>query len=55
MHRFTVDDYLLQTTKERMLLIIPKRRMFSWKDQGGKWLDWLHSILGWFSTDFRKM
>ena len=24
-------------------------------DQGGKWLNWLHSILGWFSTDFRKL
>ena len=23
--------------------------------QGGKWLDWLHSILGRFSTDFRKL
>ena len=23
-------------------------------DQGEKWLNWLHSILGWFSTDFRK-
>ena len=23
--------------------------------QGGKWLNWLHSILGWFSTDFRKL
>ena len=22
--------------------------------QGGKWLNWLHSILGRFSTDFRK-
>ena len=21
----------------------------------GKWLNWLHSILGWFSTDFRKL
>ena len=24
-------------------------------DQGGKWLNWLHSILGRFSTDFRKL
>ena len=23
--------------------------------QGGKWSNWLHSILGWFSTDFRKL
>ena len=24
-------------------------------DKGGKWLEWLHFILGWFSTDFRKL
>ena len=24
-------------------------------DQGGKWLNWLHPILGRFSTDFRKL
>ena len=23
--------------------------------QGGRWLNWLHSILGRFSTDFRKL
>ena len=23
--------------------------------QGGNWLNWLHSILGWFSTGFRKL
>ena len=23
--------------------------------RGGKWLNWSHSILGWFSTDFRKL
>ena len=44
MHRFALGDYLLQITKERMLLM-----------QGGKWLNWLHSILGRFSTDFRKL
>ena len=27
MHRFAVGDYLLQTTKERMLLITSKERM----------------------------
>ena len=31
MHRFTVGDYLLQTTKERMLLITSKRRMLHLK------------------------
>ena len=24
-------------------------------DQGGKWLSWLHSILGRYSSDFRKL
>ena len=27
MHRFTTGDYLLRTTKDRMLLITSKRRM----------------------------
>ena len=45
--------YLLQITKERMLLITSKRRMLQIK--GEKWLNWLHSILGRFSTDFRKL
>ena len=49
----TVGDYLLHTTKDRMLLITSKRRMLQF--WGGKWLNWLHSILGWFSTDFRKL
>ena len=53
MHRFTTGDYLLQTTKDRKLLITPKRRMLQLK--GEKWLNWLHSILGRFSTDFRKL
>ena len=51
MHRFTVRDYLLQITKERMLLITSKKDV---TDQREKWLNWLHSILGRFSTDFRK-
>ena len=53
MHRFTIGDYLLQTTKDRMLVITSKRRMLQLKR--GKWLNWLHSILGWFSTDLRKL
>ena len=44
MHRFALGDYLLQITKKRMLQM-----------QGKKWLNWLHSILGRFSTDFRKL
>ena len=53
MHRFTVGDYLLQTTKDKNTA-----NYFKEKDvtaQGGKWLNWLHSILGRFSTDFRKL
>ena len=34
-HGFTVDDYLLQTTKERMLLITSKRRMLQIKGKSG--------------------
>ena len=49
---FTVGDYLLQITQERMLLITSKKNV---ADQGEKWLNWLHSILGRFSTDFRKL
>ena len=52
-HRFAVGDYLLQITKERMLLITSKKRMLQM--QGEKWLNWLHSILGRFSTDFMKL
>ena len=50
MHRFTVRDYLLQTTKDRMLLITSKRRMLQFK--GG---NCSHSVFGWFSIDFRKL
>ena len=35
MHRFTVGDYLLQTTKERMLLIISKKRVLQIKEESG--------------------
>ena len=34
-HRFTVGDDLLQTTKERMLLITSKRRMLQIKGESG--------------------
>ena len=30
-HRFTIGDYLLQTTKDRMLLITSQRRMLQLK------------------------
>ena len=35
MHRFTVGDSLLETTKERMLLITSKRRMLQIKGESG--------------------
>ena len=35
MHRFTVGDYLLEITKERMLLITSKRRMLQIKGESG--------------------
>ena len=35
MHRFTVGDCLLQTTKDRMLLITSKRRMLQIKGESG--------------------
>ena len=35
MHRFAVGDYLLQITKERMLLITSKRRMLQIKGKSG--------------------
>ena len=50
MHRFTTGDYLLRTTKDRILLITSKRRMLT--ARGG---NWSHFIRGWFSTDFRKL
>ena len=53
MHRFTVGGYLLQITQGRRLLITTKKRIL--QVQGEKWLNWLHSILGRFSTDFRKL
>ena len=37
---------------DRILLITSKRRMLQLK--GRKWLNWLHSILGRFGTEFRK-
>ena len=35
MHRFTVGDYLLRTTKDRMLLITSKRRILQLKGESG--------------------
>ena len=33
MHRFTTGDYLLRTTKDRILLITSKRRMLQLKGE----------------------
>ena len=52
MQRFTVGDYLLQITKERIANYFKVKDV---TDHGGKLLNWLHSILGRFSTDFRKL
>ena len=41
MHRFAVGDYLLQITKERMLLITSKRRMLQFPTTGGKVVEWV--------------
>ena len=54
MHRFAVGDYLLHTdNKGQNVADYFKEKDVT--DQGEKWLNWLHSILGRFSTDFRKL
>ena len=53
MHRLALGGYLLQKTKERMLLITSEEGYLQMQRE--KWLNWLHSILGRFSTDFRKL
>ena len=35
MYRFTIGDYLLQKTKDRILLITSKRRMLQLKGETG--------------------
>ena len=52
MHRFVQDGYLLQTTKERMLLNTSKKIFANVK---GKAVKPVHSILGMFSSNFRKL
>ena len=53
MHRFTLAGYLLQKTKERMLLITSKRRIFA--KVKGKVVGLVTLILPRFSIDFRKL
>ena len=52
MHRFTLGGYLLQKTKERMLLITSKRKDSYVK---GKVVKLVTLILGRFSIEFRKL
>ena len=55
MHRFTLDDYLLQITKEKEVAN-PYREKGYLQMQRKKWLNWLHSILGrGLGSDFRKL
>ena len=53
MHRFALGGYLLQKTKERMLLITSKRRIFI--NVKGKVVELVTLVLGRFSIDFRKL
>ena len=54
MHRFALGGYLLQKTKERMLLITSKkRRIFA--NVKGKVVELVTLLLGRFSIDFRKL
>ena len=45
MHRFTLDDYLLQITKEKEVAN-PYREKGYLQMQRKKWLNWLHLSLG---------
>ena len=53
MHRFTAGDYLFTDNKGQNTANYFKEKDVT--DQGEKWLNLLHSILGRFSTDFRKL
>ena len=53
MHRFALGGYLLQITKERMVLITSKQRMFA--APRGEVVELVTLILGRFSMEFRKL
>ena len=53
MHRFTVGDLPFTDNKGKNVANYFKEKDVI--DQGEKWLNWLHSILGRFSSDFRKL
>ena len=56
MHRFALKcDYFLQVTKKRPIGWRKKKKKRMLPMQGKKWLNWLHSILGRFGTNFRKL
>ena len=52
-HRFNLGDYLFTDNKGKNVANYFKEKYVA--DQGEKWMNWLHSILGRFSTDFRKL
>ena len=52
MHRFTVGDYLLQIKGKNVANYFQEEDV---ADEGEKWLNGLHSILGRFSTNFWKL
>ena len=52
MQRFALGGYLLQKTKERMLLITSKKKDIS--KCKGKMVELVTLVLGRFSIDFRK-
>ena len=53
MHRFALGGYLLQKTKERVLLIISKKKDIC--KCKGKVVELFTLILGRFSIDFRNL
>ena len=52
MHRFTTGDYLLRRTEDKGQ---DTANYFKEKDVTAQRGSCSHSILGWFSTDFREM
>ena len=53
MHRFTAGDYLFSDNQGQNAANYYKEKNVP--AQEGKGLNWLQSILGWFSTDLRKL
>ena len=53
MHKFALGDYLLQKTKERMLLITSKKKDIS--KCKGKMVELVTLVLGRFSINFKNL